>query len=117
MVGWEGWLVWMGWMVVRGWVTYEEEGEGVERQAHGVEAHPVEPALGILERLDDVFPCETFVVGGVTVRGETVVDELSLLVGEELGSVRVVVDEPIRCDGYDNGCETFLYQGEGYEYK
>ena len=41
-------------------------------------------------------------MGGIAVRGKTGVDVLAFLIREELGSVRVVVDEPVGCDSYDD---------------
>ena len=88
--------------------TYQEQRKRVERQTHGVEAESVEPALGITQGLDNVGPGEPLVAGGITVRGQAPADEAALLVGEELGRLGVVVDEPIRSNGNQDGGYPFL---------
>ena len=60
--------------------THEEEGEGVKREAHGVEAQAVQPAFRVFEGFGDVGPGESFVVGGVTVRFQAGMDIGALVV-------------------------------------
>jgi hypothetical protein len=42
-------------------LPYQEERKGIERQAHGMKAKAVQPALDIFERLDDVAPGEALI--------------------------------------------------------
>ncbi len=93
-------------------MTYQEQGEGVQRQAHGVEAEAVQPALWIPQRLGDIVPCEPLVVGRVAVRRKTSADEASLLVRQEVGRLGVVVDEPVCPDGYQDSSYPFLWSGQ-----
>ena len=88
--------------------TYEEQREGVKWQACGVETQAVQPALGVFERSEDVGPGEALIVSRITVRGKSVTNELAFLVREELGCVRVVVDEPVGCNGNNDCSKTFL---------
>jgi hypothetical protein len=75
--------------------SYDEEREGVQRQAGGVEGKAVQPALWVLQGLDHVLPGEALVVGGVAVCGETRADEFALVVGKEGRCVWVVLYEPV----------------------
>lgn len=84
--------------------AYQEQGKGVKGKTGGVKGHAIQPALGVLERLESIRPSKGLVMRRIAVRREAVADELSFLVGEKLGRVGVVVDEEICPHGDNNGC-------------
>lgn len=51
-------------------------------------------------------------MGGVAVRGETLVDEAALCVREELGRFGVVVDKPVCAEGNQDRGYPFLRSGQ-----
>jgi hypothetical protein len=78
-----------------------------------MEAQAVQPTLGVLDRAEDIGPGEALVVGRVAVRGEAGMDEASLHVGEKLGRVWVILDEPVGAYGDDDGRNAFLHGVSG----
>ena len=72
-----------------------------------MESQAVKPDQRILECLSNIPPREPFVSGGVAVVLQTFLDKISLIVGEKLGAVRVVVDEEVCADRDENGEESF----------
>lgn len=87
---------------------WEENSQRANRQVDSVEAKAVEPDLRVLECLNYTVPSELFFSGGIAVSLESRDNVFPLLLGEELGSRGVTVDEEIRGDGDDNGQETLL---------
>lgn len=87
--------------------TYKKQGKGVEWQTHGMESDAIEPALGVLDCLEDVAPGEPLIMRGVRVRGQTIVDEQALSRADEICGVWVVLDEPVCAYGDDNGGDAF----------
>ena len=67
----------------------------------------IQPDLRILQRDYDIGPAERLVVGGIAVGGEARIDESSLVVVDEVGFLRPVGGEPVRCNGDNNGEKTF----------
>lgn len=87
---------------------WEEEGECVQGQRHGVEAEAVEPAFVVFEGGEDVAPGEGLGVVGVCAF-EACLNECSFGLGEE-GSCRgVVMDEEIGYKGNHYGKKAFLF--------
>lgn len=89
--------------------TYHEQGKGIQRKRHRVESKSIQPHLGILECVQHRRPGEWLVVHGIVVVSQSVLDELSFLLGQELGGCWVVVDPKVRNNGHDHGQETFLF--------
>lgn len=89
-------------------VAYNEQGECIQWQAHGVEAKTVQPALWVLDSIHHIAPRELLVVRGIAVGGQSGPDETALLFGNELGRVGVVLNEPVCAEGNDHGRDTFL---------
>lgn len=88
-------------------IAYQEQRIGVKWQAGGVETQSIQPTLGVLERLGDVPPGEAFIMGGIAVGCQSGQDEVPFLARDESGSVRVVLDEPVRTNGHDNRRQPF----------
>ncbi len=76
-----------------------------------MEPKAVEPALRVLESVDDACPREFFVISRIAIRRQPLVDKTPFLVREKLRRVGVVLDEPVCGHGHDNGEDAFLVWG------
>jgi hypothetical protein len=88
--------------------TNQEQGVGIQRQASGVEAQPVQPTLRILQSCEHVPPSEAFVMRGVAIGREAGQDELPFNGRDEGGRVRVVLDEVIARSSHNDGGKALL---------
>lgn len=95
--------------MVVGHRTYHEEGKGVQRKRHRMESKSIQPHLKILECVQHRGPGEFLIVHGIIVVSQSELDELSLLLGQELGGCWVVVNPEVGSNGHDHGQETFLF--------
>lgn len=73
-----------------------------------MKAQTIQPTLWVLESVQHVGPREALIVSGVAVGSQSGADETTLLVRDELSSVGVVLNEPIRGDSDDDGSNTLL---------
>jgi len=65
-----------------------------------METHTIQPTLGITQCLNHIAPGKAFIVGCIVISSQATVDELALLIGEKLGRIRVVIDEPVCSNSY-----------------
>lgn len=77
-----------------------------------MEAQPIKPAAWVPERFFHSSPTELLLTDSVTIRMQTLMNKRPLALGEELGRVGIVLNEPICCDSHNDRGDTFLDMGQ-----
>lgn len=75
-----------------------------------MEAETIQPHLRVFERIEDCRPGKGLITSRVIVILQAELYVFSLLVRQELGRCRIIVDPEVCNDRYNNGQKSFLYQ-------
>jgi hypothetical protein len=73
-----------------------------------MKAKSIQPTVRVSQRFNNGMPAELFVMSRVAISCESGLDELSFCVGEEPRSGRIVLDEPVSRESYEDRCNAFL---------
>lgn len=89
----------------------QEEGDGVKRTDDTPEESEMQPGLDILEGVPEVLGVHGIILGngggrGLTIKLDSVHDELSLFLGQELGGLGVIVEGEVSNEANDDGGDT-----------